>query len=158
MKIFPTLLLIPLAACAYTPQRNAPPVRSAPPCSSCAGRNVRATALVGTWRAVEYVAWDSTASAHHLFGSPPSGYAVFDPAGNAFVQIMRQGDAPSLAAYYGPYTVNTAGDSLSIRVEGSNLPGYLATVQRRPFSIRGDTLLLGVPGRYLATLVKVMNR
>lgn len=115
-------------------------------------------AVVGTWRLLEYVAWDSTGTPRHLFGSPPSGYAVFDAAGSAFIQIMKIGDASSLAAYYGSFSVNPSGDSLSIRVEGSNIPSYLQTIQRRPFRIRGDTLVLGVTGQYRATLLKAEGR
>lgn len=111
--------------------------------------------LVGTWRLLEYAAWDSAGKAQQVFGPAPSGYAVLDRVGTAFVQIMKPGDAATLAAYYGAYTVNAAGDSLRIRVEGTNIPAYLGTVQTRPFRIRGDTLILGIQGKYQATLVRI---
>jgi len=113
------------------------------------------SALVGTWRLLEYVAWDSTGRPQQVLGSTPSGYATFDAVGTAFIQLMKPDDVASFAAYYGPYSVNAAGDSLSIRVEGSSISAYLRTIQRRPFQIRADTLVLGLTGQYRATLVKV---
>ncbi len=113
--------------------------------------------LAGAWRLVEYVAWDSAGEPKHLFGPSPSGYAAFDARGVAFIQIMRPNDAGSFAAFYGSFLVNPAGDTLRIRVEGSNIPEYLQSVQVRPFRIRADTLVLGLTGQYRATLVKVPN-
>lgn len=112
-------------------------------------------AIVGTWRGIAYTAWDPAGAEQSPFGSLPSGYAVFDLTGHAFIQIMRPGSADTFTAYYGTYRVNSAGDSVSINVEGSNVPAYLGSVQVRPFQIRADTLVLGVQGKYEAKLVKV---
>ena len=129
--------------------------------------------LVGTWRAVRYRAWDAQGNVSTPFGDPTSGYAVFDQTGHAFVQLMRMPavspftspDAPTeqeirnafsaFAAYYGPYTVDAASQSVTIDVEGSNLPGYIGSRQVRPFTIGDDTLTLGIPGQYQADLVRV---
>lgn len=111
--------------------------------------------LAGTWRVLEYVAWDSAGSPQNAFGPEPSGYVTFSQTGIAFIQIMKPDDVASFAAYYGPFSVNPSADSLSVRVEGTNIPSYLRTVQRRPFQIRNDTLVLGVTGQYRATLVRV---
>lgn len=113
------------------------------------------SSLVGTWRLLQYVVWDSAGKPQQVFGSTPSGYATFDAAGIAFIQVMNPAEVASFAAYYGPFSVNPSGDSLSIRVEGSNIPSYLQTNQRRPFQIRADTLVLGTKGQYRATLAKV---
>jgi hypothetical protein len=114
--------------------------------------------LIGTWRLLEYLAWDSAGKPQQVFGPTPSGYVSFEVGGIAFIQIMNPDDPASFAAYYGSFSVNAAADSLSILVEGTNLPSYLRTVQKRPFRIRGDTLTLGYTGQYRATLVKVAGR
>jgi hypothetical protein len=44
---------------------------------------------------------------------------------------------------------------LTVHVEGSNMPSYTGTDQVRPFRLAGDTLFLGIPGQYPATLLRV---
>lgn len=127
--------------------------------------------LVGTWRAVRYGTWDEQGRTSTPFGDPVSGYAVFDATGHAFIQLMRTPPVPPLAApsaptseesraafsafaaYFGPYSLDEAGGSVTIRVEGSSMPSYTGSRQVRPFRIEGDTLKLGIPGQ--ATLVRV---
>ena len=129
--------------------------------------------LVGTWRGARYEVWDPDGRATTPFGDPVSGYAVFDATGHAFIQLMRTPAIPpfaspqaptpeeirsahsAFAAYYGPYTVDNAARTMTIRVEGSNMPSYTGTNQVRPFRVEGETLTLGVPGQYQATLVRV---
>jgi hypothetical protein len=115
----------------------------------------RITPLIGTWRFVRYVVWDSAGSPQELLGPHPVGYVVFDATGRAFIQLMRADDRTSLGAYFGRYTVNAAARTVNIRVEGSNIPDYIGTVQVRPYRLRGDTLVLGVVKDYQATLVRV---
>lgn len=56
-------------------------------------------------------------------------------------------------AYYRPFTID--GDAVAIRVEGSNTPSYTGSTQVRRLAIDGDTLRLGIPGQYQATLPRV---
>ena len=88
-------------------------------------------------------------------GNDPSGYVAFDQHGYAFIQLMRRSDPGSFGAYYGTYTVTSQPREVVIAVEGSNIPGYIGSTQTRPFRLAGDTLVLGVPGEYQATLVRV---
>lgn len=130
-------------------------------------------ALVGSWRVVSYETWNSQGEVSKPFGDSPSGYAVFDATGHAFIQLMRTPAArpfvspatptadeiraayAAFAAYYGTYTVDNAAQTLTIHVEGSNMPSYTGTDQVRPFRVEGETLTLGVPNQYRATLVRV---
>lgn len=129
--------------------------------------------LIGTWRAVRYQTWDAQGRISTPFGDPVSGYAVFDPTAHAFIQLMRMPPAPrfasanaptaeelrtaysAFAAYYGTYTIDDAAQTVTIHVEGSNMPSYMGSQQVRPFRIQGDTLILGIPNQYQATLVRV---
>lgn len=119
--------------------------------------------LLGAWKGLEYAVWDSTGAVSHPFGNPISGYAVFDPSGIAFIQLMGTTtdasghpapDPSRFAAYYGAFSIDASGDTLRIQVEGSNMPSYVGSVQVRQFSIVDDTLRLGVPGEYRAILVR----
>lgn len=130
-------------------------------------------ALVGTWRGIRYQTWNAQGQIATPFGDPVSGYAVFDDTGHAFIQLMRMPavqpfQAPAapteqevrdafsaFAAYYGSYTIDAAASSVTIQVEGSNLPSYTGSRQVRRFQIENDTLTLGIPGQYQATLVRV---
>lgn len=129
--------------------------------------------LSGTWRLLRYEAWDSRGRISTPFGDPAAGYAVFDATGHAFIQLTRTPAVPpfaspvaptpdelraayfGFAAYHGTYTIDGASQTVTIHVEGSSLPSYTGTQQVRPFRIDGDTLTLGVPNQYLATLVRV---
>ena len=129
--------------------------------------------LIGTWRVVGYETWNAKGEVAMPFGNPAAGYAVFDSTGHAFIQLMRtppvqpfaSPNAPTaeevraayagFAAYYGTYTVDGAARTVTIRVEGSNMPSYTGTDQMRPFRVDGDTLTLGVPNQYRATLKRV---
>jgi hypothetical protein len=125
-------------------------------CSTNVAVNHRAAAremVQGTWRFVKYEVWNDGVVTEPL-GTAPSGYIVFD-AGRALIQLMRPEQASTLGAYYGTYTADVAARTINIAVEGGNLPGYIGSAQVRPFEIRGDTLVLGVRGDYLATLVRV---
>lgn len=132
--------------------------------------------LLGTWRVLRYETWDSQGRSATPFGDPAAGYAVFDATGHAFIQLMRtpparpfaSPDRPTskeiraayfgFAAYYGTYTTDDAARVVTIRVEGSNMPSYTGTDQVRSYHIEGETLTLGVPGQYRATLSRVGMR
>lgn len=111
--------------------------------------------LAGTWRVSSYETWNAQGQTVTPFGDAPSGYAVFDTTGHAFIQMMGTAPDSAFAAYYGTYTIDDAGQTVTIHVEGSSMPSYTRTDQVRPFRVEGDTLTLGVPGQYRATLVRV---
>lgn len=127
-----------------------------------AARTPPADPLVGVWRVATFETWDSAGSVARPYGDRPSGYAVFDPAGLAFIQMMAvDGGEPrpsTYISYYGPFDTDAAGTTLTVRVEGSNRAGYLGTEQVRRYSVAGDTLRLGIPGEYQATLGRVTAR
>lgn len=133
--------------------------------ASCANREEpEEHPLIGTWRFVRYIVWDSGGVTSTPFGDPPSGYTIFDANGMAFVQLMRREPPgsgmfgpPLFGAYYGPYTINASSDTVTVAVEGASIAQYLNTQQVRPFRISNDTLRLGITGDYEATLVRVRS-
>ena len=145
------LIVLGVSGCHTTQPMRDPPV----------------SAVEGTWRLLSYELWNGDGTTRAPLGASPAGYAVFDRTGRVHIQLLRPPTAPdsvaraasaaSHAAYFGPYAIagTVAAPVIRIRVEGSNLPSYLSSVQERPFRLRGDTLFLGIPGQYEARLLRI---
>lgn len=126
---------------------------------------VKAGDLIGTWRVVSFERYAEDGVAYQPLGAPPCGYAVFDHAGRAFVVLGKAAAegvpvdevAKSLMAYFGPFTVNEAGDIVTVTVESSNMPDYVGSTQARHFKIAGDAMVIGTPGKYQAKLERVLG-
>jgi hypothetical protein len=123
--------------------------------------------LIGTWRLRSYETWSPEGHASEPLGAAPIGYAVFDDTGHAFVQLARSPGtagldsdaarevlAGSFLAYFGSYAVKAEGSKLTITVEASNKASYVGSAQERVAEVVGDTLTLGQPGQYRATLTR----
>lgn len=54
----------------------------------------------------------------------------------------------AFAACHGTYTLDVGAQTVTIHVEGGDMPSYIRSGQVRPFRIQGDNLILGIPGRY----------
>ncbi|HWW62646.1 MAG TPA: lipocalin-like domain-containing protein [Thermoanaerobaculia bacterium] len=140
-----------------------------------------ADTVVGCWQMVE--AWNKdtpTSPPTYPWGNPPLGYWVFDPAGNASVMIsinpplsnlsppangwwsisIREEMAASFSntfAYFGTYTVDTAGSTININVVADVLRQYNGTVQPRPYKLEGDYLSVGDLKTWLRKLKRVAS-
>jgi hypothetical protein len=120
-------------------------------------------ALIGTWRLARFETWNVDGGIEQPLGPSPAGYAVFDATGHAFIQLARaaaagvsaEAIAGSFVAYFGSFTLNDDKTEFTVLVEASNLADYVASHQVRPFQISGNTLVLGIPGLYRATLHRV---
>jgi hypothetical protein len=53
-------------------------------------------------------------------------------------------------AYFGRFSVS--GDTLSLAAESGNSPDDVGTTQTRTITLDGDTLTIGIPSKFLATL------
>ena len=103
--------------------------------------------LVGSWTPVSVDA----------YGPNPKGSLIFDTNGRYSLQLMRpnlpkylsnnrtQGSpaeykitVEGILSHFGTYSVS--GTDLIYHIEGSSFPNYEKTIQRRPFTIVGDTL------------------
>jgi hypothetical protein len=127
--------------------------------SGCAASLTRATPvanpLVGTWELVRYVDRPDSGPPVYAYGNPPTGLYIFTADGHVSISLMR--NPPNLAApssdldpnaclpswycsHFGTYTYDPSGPAWIEHVMGANIPGYLATDQRRTFAINGDVL------------------
>jgi Lipocalin-like domain len=143
--------------------------------SACATRR-NAAPWVGTWRMVAVESRDSaTGPWRRPFGDAPSGTVMYNADGTHAMNFARTPLTPMFAAgsdrgatdaelratfegyfsWFGRYTVDTERGIITHRIEGSLWPSWRNTVQERPFSLRGDTLLLGDLVRSRRVLVRV---
>jgi hypothetical protein len=127
--------------------------------SGCAASLTRGTSvanpLVGTWELVRYVDRPDVGPPVYAYGDRPIGLYIFSADGHVSISLMR--NPPNLAApssdldpnaclpswycsHFGTYTYDPSGPAWIEHVTGANIPGYLATDQRRTFAISGDVL------------------
>ena len=116
-----------------------------------------AGALVGTWRLVSYTDTVAREAPIHAFVAEPIGLFIFTADGHVSINIMRNPPdvtAPTTdpdpdacipgwyCAYFGTYDVDYKANTWVTHVRGGNIPAYIATDQRRHFSITGDRLVI----------------
>ncbi len=121
------------------------------------------SALVGTWRLVEFWNRDATGKKEHPYGEPPLGYFMYDATGHVSIHIMRNPPLARLGedgwreasleqmremldayvAYFGTYSVDTARGVVTHHVEGELRRRYTGTDQERRFTLTGDRLVIG---------------
>ncbi len=114
--------------------------------------------LIGTWRVIGFQQRSPDGREHHPIGKAPAGFAIFDTAGRFFFQLSRstaEGASPEVVAnsfmgYFGRFSVD--GDTLSLAAESGNSPDDVGTNQIRTITLDGDTLTIGTPGKFQATL------
>lgn len=130
-------------------------------------------AVAGTWKLMTAEdKQDDGSWKPGTFGTPPSGYFIYNPNGYASVQIMTvppvtlsTPDTPTPAealdifnnyiAYYGTWTVDA--ETLTVQVEGAWDPSQVGTAQARPYSVDGDTLTIGSRAAgYIRTLKRMV--
>jgi hypothetical protein len=123
--------------------------------------------LVGTWKLVSIDERD--ASGRQVvpldYGPEPIGLLMYDATGHMSAQAMRRGRArlpatddvhqatPEQAkaafvgynAYFGTYTVDERQSLVVHHVEGSMIPNWEGSAQRRRYTIVGDKLILEPP-------------
>ena len=95
--------------------------------------------LIGSWELQRYETWNADGVVGTPLGEAPIGFAVFDSAGNAFIQLARrppdvdrpfsdaisQDLANSFGAYFGAFSLDSAGKQITIRVQASNIASYV---------------------------------
>jgi hypothetical protein len=130
---------------------------------SDAAAEAAAKQLVGTWVLRTYHRWLGS-TAEPSYGEKPQGMLSYDDKGRMSVHIMRpgrpmfatgdrwQGTAEELKAafdgyfaYYGRYEVDPREGVVVHHVEGSLLPNWVGTQQRRLYSLSGTQLTLTTP-------------
>ncbi len=115
--------------------------------------------LVGSWRFETTFVQRPDGSRVDLFGPQPNGLLLFTADGH-FALINTRPDRPKfvshnrltgtpaenqattqgVVAYFGTYTVDPAGRTFTIHIDGSSYPNDEGTEQTRPFTLVGNEL------------------
>lgn len=129
--------------------------------------------IVGTWRLIEAKDRDSENDPWtHTFGEPLSGYFMYDANGYNSVQIMTNPPQPKYTTdyptadealnifknyinYYGTYTLDEDGRTVTCQVEGALDPNQVGTAQARPCEIKGNKLIIGDQITYIRVLERI---
>ena len=130
---------------------------------------------MGTWRLIEFTDLDAKSGQWMLsYGKHPKGYFTYTKSGVVNLNISRENppkisedsakktvvnlfDFPNMNAlgYFGTYTVDAKKSIVTHHVTGGSLPWYVDTDQERPFSMKGDTLIIGNHKSWKRVLVRV---
>jgi hypothetical protein len=117
--------------------------------------------LAGTWTLVSVTNTSADGKVSDTFGPNPKGSSVYGNDGR-FSWIITASTLPKFAsnnratgtaeenkavvqgsiAFFGTYTVDEADKSYTVQVEGSTLPNWVGTAQKRPVAIAGDELTI----------------
>lgn len=117
--------------------------------------------LVGTWRLIEYMDFDSAGKPVYPYGLHPKGYFTYTRSGIVNLNISAEnplvfpGDSvyskaftlgqllDNAVGYFGNYTIDTARSMVTHHVKGGSELTYIGTHQHRQFMFKGDTLFIG---------------
>lgn len=109
--------------------------------------------LVGTWRPIEFVDWDSAGRPHYPLGRDPKGYLIYTASGHVSLHVFRP---PTLyESYVGIYSVDARHGVVNHQIEAASTPDAQAGSGARPFTLRGDTLILGDAKTWRRVFVRV---
>ena len=131
--------------------------------------------IVGTWRLVEFKNLDTaTGIWYYRYGKNPKGYFTYtksgivnlnisagnplkiseDSAKNYKINLYDFTDTIALG-YFGTYSVDFKNSIVTHHVTGGSLLWYIDTDQPRPFSLKGDTLIIDNHRTWKRVLVRV---
>lgn len=117
--------------------------------------------LVGTWTLVSAVNIGPDGTKLDPYRGQATGVLMFDGTGHFSWQIIRS-DIPKLASnnrnegtadefkavaqgvlsYFGTYSLDDSGKTLTIHIENSSFPNFSGTNQKRSMALTGDELTL----------------
>jgi hypothetical protein len=91
--------------------------------------------LVGQWQLVS-IAINNAAP----YGDNPTGSMLLDAGGHYSVIVISAGDARNVA-YFGTYTVDEAGKTVSMHIDGSTRANADGRDQKHSMTVNGDQLV-----------------
>ncbi len=120
--------------------------------------------LVGTWLLVSDVATRPDGTRFEPFGDNPKGILMFDRMGNFSIQYSgdarrkvasnnrlegtpeeNKANSVGTQAYYGTYSVDAAGRTLTFHVERNSFPNWDNIDLKRTITLAGDELKWSIP-------------
>lgn len=106
--------------------------------------------FIGAWNLVSWVVTDASGQLDHPYGNKPMGQIIYTENGTMSAQLMHPGAAlPDVSglsgdavlkkvastffAYYGTYSVDNAGKTVTHHVQGCISPSWVGTEQARRY-------------------------
>lgn len=143
--------------------------------SHAASPENQTTKLAGKWRLVEFADLDSASNSWiYPLGLHPKGISIYtgDSVFNVTLSAEHPLQIPEDSAdkvtiklvdyiqhygvgFFGTYSVDKNRSTLIHHVEGGTNPFYIGTDQPRPFTLNGDTLLIGDNRSWKRVLVRM---
>lgn len=134
------------------------------PVNANAQQNSLKDQLIGAWIYVSVDTVRADGSRIPMYGPNPQGIAIFDASGR-YALINARAGLPKFAssnrmegspeeykaisqgsiAHFGRYDVNDADMTITFHIETSTFPNWNGVVQKRPFSLKGDSLKWTTP-------------
>ena len=133
--------------------------------------------IVGAWTLVSNTVVRPDGSKVDVFSTNPKGLYIFEKSGR-FAVVNISPDLPKFAsgnrmqgtadenkaivtgsiALFGTYSVNEADKVLVLNVQGSTWPAWTGTEQKRPITLKGDTLSWTLAASVGGTATVVIKR
>jgi Lipocalin-like domain len=131
--------------------------------------------LIGTWKLIEFADLDSTTLKWtYPYGENPKGYFTYTKS-NIFnlnissevpLNISKDSAKKYLInlydylwhyslGYFGVYSIDLTNSIVTHHVKGGAIPYYIDTDQKRPFTLKGDTLTIGDNKTWKRVLIKM---
>jgi hypothetical protein len=122
--------------------------------------------LNGVWKLVSFEQTEASGNVSYPYSEMPVGRLTFDAAGRMSVFVMKPGRfasvnstagitmasvddlrqiADGFMAYYGSFKVDDSTQTITIKVDASNIPAWTDSEQKRAYELAGDTLSLVTP-------------
>lgn len=130
--------------------------------------------IVGTWQLIEFADLDSTTGRwKNPYGKNPKGYFTYTKSN--IVNINISSEFPLMISkdssmkytinlydyiwqnsfgYFGTYSVDLKNSVVTHHVKGGCIPYYIDTDQKRVFTLKGDTLIIGDNKTWKRVLVR----
>ncbi|MFT3934779.1 MAG: lipocalin-like domain-containing protein [Chitinophagaceae bacterium] len=131
--------------------------------------------LAGTWQLLEFADWNETTSSwEYPYGKKPKGYFTYTKSGIVNLNICSETALKisedsaknyninlqhwinnNALGYFGTYTIDYNKSIVTHHVKGGSMSWYIDTDQQRPFTFKGDTLIIGDNKTWKRVLVRV---
>ena len=133
-----------------------------------------ANKIVGTWQLIDFADLDTaTGEWTYPYGKNPKGYFTYTKSNIVNLNIssevplhISEDSAKKYTinledyiwhyslGYFGTYSIDLTNSVVTHHVKGGSIPYYIDTDQPRPFTFKGDTLIIGDNKTWKRVLVK----
>ncbi len=135
---------------------------------------IEANKIIGTWRLIDYADLDNAIGKWtYPYGRNPKGYFTYtksnivnlnissevplrisDDSAKKYLINLEDYISHYALGYFGTYSIDLVNSVVTHHVEGGSIPYYIDSDQPRPFTFKGDTLIIVDNKTWKRVLVK----